>query len=181
MAAGAPKSSSSGELSQILFLTLVMTGGGLSLLYLVFGFWLVPDKRRLSDDAAREYERFTKLLLSDDMQGLKSQAKVQDEASNESAILQNIANEKAQTFGLRLQSVSPPTKDGNAEAVTVKIDPASLSAILMYVADVRAAKKTIEVAGINLNRGSRRGRTDAAAETLFSATVDFLDYSPPKT
>lgn len=168
--------SASEEFFQIVFLTLLMTGGGLGLIFLIFHFWLVPNHRVAAERAASEYRDMSGLLLSDEMQALRAQAKAQEEAGESSQSQQVIVRDQLARHGLKLGGDSFPKLDGSAERYSFKVEAAPLRSILLFVASLRSAKKTLEVASLDLNRPNRRTEGD----DLFDASIELYDYSPPK-
>src|SRR5690606_29061631 len=163
---------------QVFFLTILMTGAGMGLVFLALHFWLVPQKRSAAETAAREYRDLTALLKSDEMKNLRYEAKKREEAGTDGKSILMIVDETATQHGLALPR-SNPTRDGTTERVSVQFqEPAPLVRLLRYVAAVRLAKPTIEVSSFKVSKPAVR-RGDTSSEELFTATVEFIDYSPP--
>ncbi len=165
----------SGEKLQIAILTFAMTGGGFALLTLL----LIFLNRGAAEDANRmekSYKDLTATLLDAEMRQLRANAPRGEPATDNS--LGEIVKAALDRNGLKCSNfpqVKPkPGKKAGLEELPLRItvDPAKLQPLLMFVAEVQEAKKTINVESVDFKRDNR----SKPEEELWTATVDFIEY-----
>jgi hypothetical protein len=151
------------------------TAGGFALVTLVFVLKLNPNQAAEAREQAKSYQELKKRLSDSQMKLLRQQAKKsqgQESAKNLSAII----TETMATYSLAYSSLPSPTtktKSGLSELTQkVILKAAPMRPILQFIATVKEAKKSIEVASVNISpaRGGKGG------EDAWIATVEFVDY-----
>ena len=164
-----------GEKLQIAILTFFMTAGGFLLLTLVFTLFFNPRLDTRMKKAETEYKQLCALLQKEDVRRLRQQDRLNQEKGDEQG-LRRLISENLSKYGLQFREFRSPresTKKGVTEiSQPITLLPASMTPILQFVAAVQAARKSIQVASLDMNRNKRA----AAGEDSWQASVMFIDY-----
>jgi hypothetical protein len=166
-----------GERIQIAILTLGMTGGGFALLTVVLSFFMNPAATERIDGLKTQSAGLVKLLQSDETKRLRAQAKLNKEQENSKG-LREIIYDASVKRGLEQGNV-PPTKTTDMKGglrkfeQTVSFRPAKLMNLFFLVADVKDAKKTIQVESVTVTRDRRAKDGD---DDAWNSTMRFADY-----
>jgi hypothetical protein len=168
----------SGEKLQIAILTLAMTGAGFALVTLIFVLFINPSASDRAARAAGDYAKLHKLLTSQEMQELRATAK-RSAGQDNTKTLTDIVVETLSTYGLEYKSIKPAVtksiKPGLDEVrQSLGLQPASLVAILQYVATVESAKRTFQTLSLDLTHSKKK--RSAPEDELWVANVEFRDY-----
>ncbi|MCZ6793469.1 MAG: hypothetical protein O7J95_07640 [Planctomycetota bacterium] len=169
----AAKQDNSSELTQIVLLTLAMTGGGLLLLFLVLHFFMVPGVRAEVSSEAKRYEDLVRLLQSDEMNVLRRDVERRKGSEGEKQPLLTVVSRHRQANGIR-SSDMPAKIDPRSGSETRRFDlePCGMDQIFRFVIGVSEAKRTIELEKLDIR--ASRSRSE---EQLYTANVTFVDYA----
>jgi hypothetical protein len=166
--------SKTGEFLQIIIMACFFTAALFAIVTLAFVLKVNPDKQAEAENQAKEYEELKKLLGDSQMKLLRQQAKKSEEGDKTKDLRQIILDDMA-AHGLEYSSMPQPgtkTKAGLTEMTqSIVLKPASLVKILMFIADVKEAKKSISVATVMCKPETRQESSDS-----WSATIEFVDY-----
>ena len=166
-----------GEKLQIAILTFFMTAGGFLLLTLVFTLFFNPRLDTRMKKAETEYKQLCALLQKEDVRRLRQQDRLNQEKGDEQG-LRRLISDNLSKYGLQFREFRAPrrksTKKGGITEISQPITllPASMTPILQFVAAVQAARKSIQVASLDLTRNKRA----AVGEDSWQASVVFVDY-----
>ena len=166
-----------GEKTQIAVLTFAMTGGGFALLTLVLVLFLNPRAERRVAAWQQEYKNLTELLKTTDMKNLRAQAereKGQDINKDLRDVIEASRTQRQLPPGSLPFPRTTPLKGGLTRVEqTVDVKSAKMRNILMFIGDVRDAKKNIQVEQVTIARDTR---TRGADDDTWNASVKFVDY-----
>jgi hypothetical protein len=181
--AGAKSATSRSEWLQIVILTLLMTGGGFLILFLVLQLFLIPGLRSGVEAEQRGYKQLVELLDKRETKLARQRARQQKEIEGEAKTLASVTSEKLQAAGVELERRDPgrlPREVGGMTQETAKVSlkPATMRAILTYAVSVVDAKKSIKIDRLHLTRQKRGSRGGEAAENRWNAEIDFVEYTP---
>jgi len=173
-------SESSSELIQIVILTLSMTGAGFLLLYLGLKFYMVPKIEKNVRTANTNYENLAKFLEGEEMQALREKAEEQKKSEKQSTLAQIVEdNRKGQNLQFASQNTDSKDKKTVIEEIQkLKLKEAPMRRIMEFVARVGASKPSVRVENLQMQR--KRTSRNAEPEDLWTASVTFVEFKPPK-
>jgi hypothetical protein len=168
----------SAEWLQISILAGFFTAGGFAVVTIALVFFLNPGKASETVTEARAYEEIKKLLSQEDMKLLRQEDRrlKEDKGSEKDlrTIISDAMTAEQLTFSSFPSATSKPPQGGVVEVEQkLVLKPAPLSPILQFIAKVKEAKKSIEVANLTIKNEKRKGQE---GEDTWQATVDFVDY-----
>lgn len=169
----AKSSKKSGDLLQIVILTLFMVSGMLALSSLVF-YMLIPGRREVAEQQIRDIKTLVALFNSSELKNTRdSFEQFRREAGNvdfRDLLSQNLLDLKPTQFPKTIEKTVGKT---TAKSQTLKIQNADLQSLLNYVARVRQAHRGVYAGSINLTRRRIGGQDD---DGVSDWNADFTFY-----
>ena len=169
-------SSSSGELIQIVILTLFITSGFLGVASLIFGL-MIPSRRSDADAQARDLNNLIKTFRDPQVLNVRdSFEQFRREIGGlgiRDVIRVSLGGLKNNVEHFPITNIKPI---GNTVAYTqkLKIKDAKLQPVFDFLARVRQKHRGVHAGDINLTRG--RGRGAAKASDLWNVDLTFYLY-----
>lgn len=166
-------SSSSGELIQIVILTLFITSGFLGVASLIFGL-MIPNRQNGAEAQARDLDNLIKMLKDPQVRKVRdSFEQFRREIGGKSirdVIRLSLGGLKNNVEHFPITNIK---RTGNTVAYTqkLKIKDAKLQPVFDFLARVRQKHRGVHAGDINLTRG--RGRSAANASDLWNVDLTF--------